>query len=88
MEPADEVRAFRDEVRFGMLAMVNAAGAPPPTAMWDHPRGRRKGRNLVRDPWASPGADGIGRTRFVHQERVSLRLGIEYIDAHGFWGEG
>jgi PPOX class probable F420-dependent enzyme len=59
----DEVRAFLEEVRFGVLATVNADGSPQQTVMWYEPRGetvmmntlrgRKKDRNLGRDPRAS-----------------------------------
>ena len=63
MELRDDVRAFLDEVRFGVLGTVNASGSPQQTVMWyelrgdqvmmNTLRGRRKDRNLLRDPRAS-----------------------------------
>jgi PPOX class probable F420-dependent enzyme len=57
------VRAFLDEKRFASLATINPDGSPQQTVMWyavhgDHilmntKRGRRKDRNLIRDPRAS-----------------------------------
>ena len=59
----DDVRAFLEEVRFGVLATVNADGSPQQTVMWyelrgdtivmNTRRGRKKDRNLIRDPRAS-----------------------------------
>ena len=63
MELRDDVRAFLAEVRFGVLATVNEGGSPQQTVMWYEPRGdlivmntkrgRRKDRNLSREPRAS-----------------------------------
>jgi PPOX class probable F420-dependent enzyme len=59
----DDVRAFLEEERFGVLGTVNADGSPQQTVMWyelrgdtivmNTKRGRKKDRNLVRDPRAS-----------------------------------
>ena len=59
----DDVRAFLEEERFAVLATVNANGSPQQTVMWyelrgdsivmNTKRGRKKDRNLVRDPRAS-----------------------------------
>jgi PPOX class probable F420-dependent enzyme len=58
-----DVRAFLEEERFGVLATVNANGSPQQTVMWyelrgdtvvmNTKRGRKKDRNLIRDPRAS-----------------------------------
>lgn len=63
MELRDDVRAFLDEPRFGVLGTVNANGSPQQTVMWyelrgdtvmmNTLRGRKKDRNLLRDPRAS-----------------------------------
>lgn len=63
MELREDVRAFLDEIRFGVLGTVNAGGSPQQTVMWyelrgdqvmmNTLRGRRKDRNLLRDPRAS-----------------------------------
>jgi len=63
VELRDDVRTFLDEKRYGVLATVNASGSPQQTVMWYEPRGntivmntlrgRRKDRNLLRDPRAS-----------------------------------
>lgn len=63
MELRDDVRAFLEEKRFGVLGTINASGSPQQTVMWYEPRGntvmmnttrgRRKDRNLLRDPRAS-----------------------------------
>lgn len=63
MELRDDVRAFLEEVRFGVLGTINSNGSPQQTVMWyelrddvvmmNTLRGRRKDRNLVRDPRAS-----------------------------------
>lgn len=63
MQLGDDLQAFLAEVRFGVLATVNADGMPQQTVMWYEPRGdtvmmntlrgRRKDRNLLRDPRAS-----------------------------------
>ena len=60
---SDDVRAFLEEERFAVLATVNANGSPQQTVMWyelrgdtvvmNTKRGRRKDRNLIRDPRAS-----------------------------------
>ena len=59
----DDVRAFLEEPRFGVLATVNADGSPQQTVMWyelrgdtiimNTRRGRKKDRNLIRDRRAS-----------------------------------
>jgi PPOX class probable F420-dependent enzyme len=59
----DDVRAFLEEERFGVLGTVNADGSPQQTVMWfelrgdtivmNTKRGRKKDRNLARDPRAS-----------------------------------
>ncbi len=59
----DDVRTFLEEPRFAVLATVNANGSPQQTVMWYEPRGdtivmntrrgRKKDRNLIRDPRAS-----------------------------------
>jgi PPOX class probable F420-dependent enzyme len=130
----DEMRRFLEERRFAVLATVNPDGAPQQTVMWyllegdeivmNTRRGRRKDRNLLRDPRASvciedeqryltlrgqlaidddPARgqqtirrlaeryDGVERAdeqmaAFARQERVTLRLRIAAIDAHGFEG--
>jgi PPOX class probable F420-dependent enzyme len=63
VELRDDVRAFLEEPRFGVLGTVNADGSPQQTVMWYEPRGdtimmntrrgRKKDRNLLRDPRAS-----------------------------------
>ncbi len=63
MELRDDVRAFLDEPRFGVLGTVNANGSPQQTVMWyelrgdmvmmNTLRGRKKDRNLLLDPRAS-----------------------------------
>lgn len=63
MELREDVQAFLDERRYGVLATVNASGNPQQTVMWflrdgddivmNTLRGRRKDRNLLRDPRAS-----------------------------------
>jgi PPOX class probable F420-dependent enzyme len=55
----EQVRAFLDERRFGVLATVNADGSPQQTVMWyalrgdrimmNTARGRTKDRNMLRD---------------------------------------
>ncbi|MFN8590864.1 MAG: PPOX class F420-dependent oxidoreductase [Thermomicrobiales bacterium] len=136
MQLADNVREFLEEVRYSVLATVNADGSPQQTVMWyelrgdmvmmNTLRGRRKDRNLLRDTRASvcvedgqryvtlagrieivddpatgqadiaaltrryvgeAEAEEIVRTVFSQQERVSLLLHIEQVDAHGFEGE-
>ena len=59
----DDVRAFLEETRHAVLATVNANGTPQQSVMWyelrgnaivmNTRRGRKKDRNLVRDPRAS-----------------------------------
>ncbi|MDQ3226931.1 MAG: PPOX class F420-dependent oxidoreductase [Chloroflexota bacterium] len=63
MELRDDVRAFLEEDRFGVLATVNETGSAQQTVMWyelrgdlivmNTKRGRKKDRNLLRDPRAS-----------------------------------
>ena len=63
MQLRDDVRAFLDEPRFGVLGTVNSDGSPQQTVMWyelrgdtvvmNTKRGRKKDRNLLRDPRAS-----------------------------------
>ncbi len=63
MELRDDVRAFLDEPRFGVLGTVNGDGSPQQTVMWyvlrggtvmmNTRRGRKKDRNLLRDARAS-----------------------------------
>ena len=63
MQLRDDVRAFLEEKRFGVLGTTNADGSPQQTVMWyelrgdtivmNTKRGRRKDRNLGRDPRAS-----------------------------------
>jgi PPOX class probable F420-dependent enzyme len=63
LELKDDVRAFLEEKRFGVLGTINASGSPQQTVMWymlrgdtivmNTARGRRKDRNLLRDPRAS-----------------------------------
>lgn len=63
MELRDDVRAFLDEKRFGVLATINSDGSPQQSVMWYEPRGdiimmntlrgRKKDRNLQKDARAS-----------------------------------
>ena len=63
LQVSDDVRIFLEEARFAVLATVNANGSPQQTVMWYEPRGdtivmntrrgRKKDRNLIRDPRAS-----------------------------------
>lgn len=63
MDLRDDVRAFLEEPRFGVLGTINENGSPQQTVMWyelrgdtivmNTKRGRRKDRNLLRDPRAS-----------------------------------
>ncbi len=63
MQLSDDVRTFLEEARFAVLATVNANGSPQQTVMWyelrgdtivmNTRRGRKKDRNLIRDPRAS-----------------------------------
>lgn len=63
MEIREDVRAFLDEPRFGVLATINSNGSPQQTVMWyqvrddtvmmNTARGRKKDRNLLRDGRAS-----------------------------------
>jgi PPOX class probable F420-dependent enzyme len=136
VEIRKDVRAFLQEVRFGVLGTVNANGSPQLSVMWYEPRGdtivmntlrgRRKDSNLLRNPRASlcvedefryvtlDGAiemvddpataqadiaalarryhgqetgDAMARHDFGSQERVTLLLHVDHVDAHGFDGE-
>jgi PPOX class probable F420-dependent enzyme len=59
----EDVRTFLEEARFAVLATVNANGSPQQTVMWyelrgdtivmNTRRGRKKDRNLIRDPRVS-----------------------------------
>jgi PPOX class probable F420-dependent enzyme len=63
LELRDDVRTFLEEKRFGVLGTINESGSPQQTVMWyelrgdtvvmNTLRGRRKDRNLLRDPRAS-----------------------------------
>ena len=63
MRLSEDVRTFLEEERFGVLATVNANGSPQQTVMWyelrgdtivmNTKRGRKKDRNVMRDPRAS-----------------------------------
>jgi len=63
LELRDDVRAFLEEERFAVLGTINESGSPQQTVMWyevrgetivmNTKRGRRKDRNLLRDPRAS-----------------------------------
>jgi len=63
LELRDDVRAFLEEKRFGVLATVNSDGGPQQSVMWYEPRGdtlmmntlrgRKKDRNLQKDARAS-----------------------------------
>ena len=63
MQLREDVRTFLDEERFAVLATVIANGSPQQTVMWyelrgdtivmNTKRGRKKDRNLIRDPRAS-----------------------------------
>jgi PPOX class probable F420-dependent enzyme len=60
---SEDVRTFLEEARFAVLATVNANGSPQQTVMWyelrgativmNTRRGRKKDRNLIRDPQVS-----------------------------------
>ena len=60
---SDKIRAFLEEPRYAVLATINEDGSPQQTVMWyelrgdnvlmNTLRGRRKDRNLIRDPRAS-----------------------------------
>jgi PPOX class probable F420-dependent enzyme len=60
---SEDVRTFLEEARFAVLGTVNANGSPQQTVMWyelrgdtivmNTKRGRKKDRNLMRDPRAS-----------------------------------
>lgn len=80
----EDVRSFLNEIRFGVLGTVNVNGSPQQTVMWyevrgdtimmNTLRGRRKDRNLLRDPRASLCVeDG--------QRYVTLEGTIEMIEA-------
>jgi PPOX class probable F420-dependent enzyme len=80
---SDEVRAFLDETRFAVLATINASGSPQQSVMWyelrgdtivmNTLRGRRKDRNLLRDPRASVCVE-------EGQRYVTLLGTIEFVD--------
>lgn len=63
MQLREDVRTFLEEERFAVLATVNANGSPQQTVMWyelrgdtivmNTKRGRKKDRNLIREPRAS-----------------------------------
>lgn len=63
MQLREDVRTFLEEERFAVLATVNANGSPQQTVMWyelrgdtivmNTRRGRKKDRNLIRDPRVS-----------------------------------
>ena len=63
LQLSDDVRTFLEEPRFAVLATLNANGGPQQTVMWyelrgdtivmNTRRGRKKDRNLIRDPRAS-----------------------------------
>ena len=63
LQLSDDVRTFLEEARFAVLATVNANGSPQQTVMWyelrgdtivmNTRRGRKKDRNLIRDPRVS-----------------------------------
>ena len=63
VEIRKDIRAFLEEERFGVLGTVNATGSPQLSVMWyelrgdtimmNTLRGRKKDRNLLRDPRAS-----------------------------------
>ena len=63
MQLREDVRTFLGEERFAVLATVNADGSPQQTVMWyelrgetivmNTLRGRKKDKNLTRDPRAS-----------------------------------
>ena len=63
MQLSEDVRTFLEEARFAVLATVNPNGSPQQTVMWyelrgdtivmNTRRGRKKDRNLIRDPRAS-----------------------------------
>jgi PPOX class probable F420-dependent enzyme len=60
---SENVRTFLEEARFAVLGTVNANGSPQQTVMWyelrgdtivmNTRRGRKKDRNLIRDPRVS-----------------------------------
>ncbi|MDF2761704.1 MAG: class putative F420-dependent enzyme [Thermomicrobiales bacterium] len=63
MQLSEDVRTFLEEARFAVLGTVNANGSPQQTVMWyelrgativmNTRRGRKKDRNLIRDPRVS-----------------------------------
>ena len=63
MQLREDVQTFPEEERFAVLAAVNANSSPQQTVMWyelrgdtivmNTKRGRKKDRNLIRDPRAS-----------------------------------
>jgi PPOX class probable F420-dependent enzyme len=74
----EDVRTFLEEERFAVLAMMNANGSPQQTVMWyelrgdtvvmNTKRGRKKDKNLIRDPRASLCVED--RFRYVTLEGV------------------
>jgi PPOX class probable F420-dependent enzyme len=80
---SDDVQTFLEEPRFAVLATVNANGSPQQTVMWyelrgdtivmNTKRGRKKDRNLVRDPRASLCIEDGFRY-------VTLEGSIEFVD--------
>jgi PPOX class probable F420-dependent enzyme len=80
---SDDVQTFLEEPRFAVLATVNANGSPQQTVMWyelrgdtivmNTKRGRKKDRNLVRDPRASMCIEDGFRY-------VTLEGSIEFVD--------
>ena len=63
MQLSEDVRTFLEEARFAVLGTVNPNGSPQVTVMWyelrgdtivmNTRRGRKKDRNLIRDPRVS-----------------------------------
>ena len=63
LQLSEDVRTFLEEERFAVLATVIANGSPQQTVMWyelrgdtivmNTKRGRKKDKNLIRDPRAS-----------------------------------
>src|SRR5829696_5972660 len=63
LQLSEDVRTFLEEERFAVLATVNRNGSPQQTVMWyelrgdtivmNTRRGRKKDRNLIRDPRVS-----------------------------------
>jgi PPOX class probable F420-dependent enzyme len=136
VELRDDVKAYLEEPRYGVLATINSSGSPQQTVMWyvlrgdtivmNTKRGRRKDRNLIRDARASlciedaeryvtlegtieavedqgtaqadiaalarryagpENGDEMARNVFGSQERISLILKVNRVEAHGFDGE-